>query len=64
MQKIRTFLYPICYNIKMDSIRVLEKLKRKEFKLTQEELTSNAGVCLRFCHNLKKLIKAKLLSFF
>lgn len=31
----------------MDSIRVFVKQKRKEFKLTQEELALNAGVGLR-----------------
>lgn len=38
----------------MDSIRVFVKQKRKEFKLTQEELALNAGVGLRFVRDLEQ----------
>lgn len=38
----------------MDSIRAFVKQKRKEFKLTQEELALNAGVGLRFIRDLEQ----------
>ncbi|MCS4167665.1 MULTISPECIES: type II toxin-antitoxin system Y4mF family antitoxin [Sphingobacterium] len=38
----------------MDSIRVFVKQKRKELKLTQEDLAANAGVGLRFVRDLEQ----------
>ncbi|UYW02447.1 helix-turn-helix transcriptional regulator [Flavobacterium agricola] len=38
----------------MDSIRLFVKQKRKELKLTQEELALNAGVGLRFVRELEQ----------
>ncbi len=38
----------------MDSLRLFVKQKRKELKLTQEELASNAGVGLRFVRDLEQ----------
>lgn len=40
--------------IDMDSIRLFVKQKRKELKLTQEELALNAGVGLRFVRDLEQ----------
>lgn len=36
----------------MDSVRVFVKQKRKELKLTKEDLALNAGVGLRFVRDL------------
>jgi len=38
----------------MDSLRLFIKQKRKELKLTQEELALNAGVGLRFVRDLEQ----------
>jgi len=38
----------------MDSIRLFIKQKRKELKLTQEDLALNAGVGLRFIRDLEQ----------
>lgn len=38
----------------MDSIRLFVKQKRKELKLTQEDLAMNAGVGLRFVRDLEQ----------
>ncbi|WP_031301664.1 type II toxin-antitoxin system Y4mF family antitoxin [Sphingobacterium paucimobilis] len=38
----------------MDSIRLFVKRKRKELKLTQEDLALNAGVGLRFVRDLEQ----------
>jgi len=38
----------------MDSIRLFVKQKRKELKLTQEDLALNAGVGLRFIRDLEQ----------
>ncbi len=38
----------------MDSLRVFVKKKRKELKLTQEDLAANAGVGLRFVRDLEQ----------
>ena len=38
----------------MDSLRLFVKQKRKELKLTQEELALNAGVGLRFVRELEQ----------
>ena len=38
----------------MDSIRLFVKQKRKELKLTQEDLALNAGVGLRFVRDLEQ----------
>jgi len=38
----------------MDSLRQFVKQKRKEFKLTQEDLALNAGVGLRFVRDLEQ----------
>ena len=38
----------------MDSIRLFVKHKRKELKLTQEDLALNAGVGLRFVRDLEQ----------
>ncbi|MFM9403107.1 type II toxin-antitoxin system Y4mF family antitoxin [Myroides odoratimimus] len=38
----------------MDSIQVIVKQKRKELKLTQEDLALNAGVGLRFVRDLEQ----------
>ncbi len=38
----------------MDSIRLFVKKKRKELKLTQEDLALNAGVGLRFVRDLEQ----------
>lgn len=38
----------------MDSIRSFVKQKRKELKLTQENLALNAGVGLRFVRDLEQ----------
>lgn len=38
----------------MDSLRQFVKKKRKELKLTQEELALNAGVGLRFVRDLEQ----------
>lgn len=38
----------------MDSLRLFVKQKRKELKLTQEELALNAGVGLRFVRDLEQ----------
>ncbi|MHA6697748.1 helix-turn-helix transcriptional regulator [Chryseobacterium sp. A321] len=38
----------------MDSIRWFVKQKRKELKLTQEDLALNAGVGLRFVRDLEQ----------
>jgi len=38
----------------MHSLRVFVKQKRKELKLTQEELALNAGVGLRFVRDLEQ----------
>lgn len=38
----------------MDSLRVFVKQKRKELKLTQEDLAANAGVGLRFVRDLEQ----------
>lgn len=40
--------------IDMDSIQVFVKQKRKELKLTQEDLALNAGVGLRFVRDLEQ----------
>ncbi|ERJ58844.1 hypothetical protein M472_08685 [Sphingobacterium paucimobilis HER1398] len=40
--------------IDMDSIRLFVKRKRKELKLTQEDLALNAGVGLRFVRDLEQ----------
>lgn len=38
----------------MDLLRLFVKQKRKELKLTQEELALNAGVGLRFVRELEE----------
>ncbi|WP_286896082.1 MULTISPECIES: helix-turn-helix transcriptional regulator [Sphingobacterium] len=38
----------------MDSLRMFVKKKRKELKLTQEDLAANAGVGLRFVRDLEQ----------
>ncbi|MFC3199894.1 type II toxin-antitoxin system Y4mF family antitoxin [Parapedobacter deserti] len=38
----------------MSTIRSFVKAKRKEFKLTQEELALNAGVGLKFVRDLEQ----------
>jgi y4mF family transcriptional regulator len=38
----------------MDSLRQFVKQKRKELKLTQEDLAMNAGVGLRFVRDLEQ----------
>ena len=38
----------------MDSLRQFVKRKRKELKLTQEDLALNAGVGLRFVRDLEQ----------
>lgn len=38
----------------MNSIQLFVKQKRKELKLTQEDLTLNAGVGLRFVRDLEQ----------
>lgn len=38
----------------MDSIRLFVKKKRKELRLTQEDLALNAGVGLRFVRDLEQ----------
>ncbi|GGH17939.1 helix-turn-helix transcriptional regulator [Sphingobacterium alkalisoli] len=38
----------------MDSLRLFVKQKRKELKLTQEDLAFNAGVGLRFVRDLEQ----------
>lgn len=38
----------------MDSIQIFVKQKRKELKLTQEDLALNAGVGLRFVCDLEQ----------
>jgi y4mF family transcriptional regulator len=38
----------------VDSLRVFIKQKRKELKLTQEDLALNAGVGLRFVRDLEQ----------
>ncbi|MEC4115063.1 helix-turn-helix transcriptional regulator [Myroides pelagicus] len=38
----------------MDSIQAFVKQKRKELKLTQEDLALNAGVGLRFVRDLEQ----------
>lgn len=38
----------------MNSIRLFVKQKRKELKLTQEDLAMNAGVGLRFVRDLEQ----------
>lgn len=38
----------------MDSLREFVKQKRKELKLTQEDLAFNAGVGLRFVRDLEQ----------
>lgn len=38
----------------MDSIQIFVKQKRKELKLTQEDLALNAGVGLRFVRDLEQ----------
>ena len=38
----------------MDSLRQFVKQKRKELKLTQEDLATNAGVGLRFVRDLEQ----------
>jgi len=38
----------------MDSLRLFVKQKRKELKLTQEDLALNAGVGLRFVRDLEQ----------
>lgn len=38
----------------MDSLRIFVKQKRKELKLTQEDLAANAGVGLRFVRDLEQ----------
>jgi len=38
----------------MDSLRLFIKQKRKELKLTQEDLALNAGVGLRFVRDLEQ----------
>ncbi|MGJ1335814.1 helix-turn-helix transcriptional regulator [Sphingobacterium siyangense] len=38
----------------MDSLRMFVKQKRKELKLTQEDLADNAGVGLRFVRDLEQ----------
>lgn len=40
--------------IDMNSLRLFVKQKRKELKLTQEELALNAGVGLRFVRDLEQ----------
>lgn len=40
--------------INMDSLRQFVRNKRKEFKLTQEDLALNAGVGLRFVRDLEQ----------
>jgi len=47
------YIYTI-KGIDMDSIRLFVKQKRKELKLTQEELALNAGVGLRFVRDLEQ----------
>jgi y4mF family transcriptional regulator len=48
-----TYIY-IRKGIIMKSIRLFVKQKRKEFKLTQEDLALNAGVGLRFVRDLEQ----------
>jgi len=38
----------------MDSLQLFAKQKRKELKLTQEDLAFNAGVGLRFVRDLEQ----------
>lgn len=38
----------------MDSLRLFVKQKRKELKLTQKDLSLNAGVGLRFVRDLEQ----------
>ncbi len=40
--------------IKMESLSLFVKRKRKELKLTQEDLAFNAGVGLRFVRDLEQ----------
>ncbi len=40
--------------IDMDSLRLFVKQKRKELKLTQQDLALNAGVGLRFVRDLEQ----------
>lgn len=44
----------IIKGIDMNSIRLFVKQKRKELKLTQEDLALNAGVGLRFVRDLEQ----------
>ncbi len=49
--------FPFIYTLKgiiMDTIRFFVKQKRKELKLTQEDLAFNAGVGLRFIRELEQ----------
>lgn len=51
------YFFMYIYTIKgivMDSIRLFVKQKRKELKLTQEDLALNAGVGLRFVRDLEQ----------
>lgn len=41
----------------MDSLRLFVKQKRKELKLTQEDLALNVGVGLRFVRDLEQAKK-------
>lgn len=51
--KIFLYIY-IRKGIDMDSLRLFVKQKRKELKLTQEDLALNAGVGLRFVRDLEQ----------
>lgn len=51
--QIFTYIYT-SKGIAMDSIRLFVKQKRKELKLTQEDLALNAGVGLRFVRDLEQ----------
>ncbi|MHC5310629.1 helix-turn-helix domain-containing protein [Myroides sp. LJL116] len=42
----------------MDAIRLFVKQKRKEFKLSQQDLALNAGVGLRFVRDLEQCKKS------
>lgn len=48
-----TYIYTI-KGIVMNSLRLFVKQKRKELKLTQEDLALNAGVGLRFVRDLEQ----------
>lgn len=53
LYQIFTYIYT-SKGIAMDSIRLFVKQKRKELKLTQEDLALNAGVGLRFVRDLEQ----------